>query len=140
MSRLSSVLSVFPLLLAGLVVPRPVYAAAPSYLPPFFQDVVEAFTSSGTGYIQERIQAGLVLLFALVFIVAVAFSALAAIKFISSQGEAQKLEESKGAVKAILMGFAAMLVAIIGIFVVMILFQGDPEDYPFELPENLVGT
>jgi len=63
-----------------------------------------------------------------VFLVAIVYSALAGIKFITSQGESGKLEESKNAVKAILMGFGAMIIAIIGLFVIVVLLGGETED------------
>jgi hypothetical protein len=94
-----------------------------SFLPCYIQEIMSKIVPSKGGdpntYINDRVKTGLTILFVVVFIVAIIYSALAAIKFISSQGDASKLEESKGAVKAILMGFAAMLVAIIGLFVIL---------------------
>jgi len=87
------------------------------------------------GYLNDRVRIALTFLFVVVFIVAIVFSALAGIKFMSSQGDSGKLEESKGAVKAILMGFAAMLVAIIGIFIVLWLLGSEsapPSEFNLE--------
>ena len=102
----------------------PVYAQADTWIPDYIQNILSAFGfAGGSGNpmptIRSRLQWGLTILFVIVFIVAIVYSALAAIKFISSQGDSGKLEESKAAVKAILFGFAAMLIAIVGIFVVI---------------------
>jgi len=101
----------------------PSKVAAQGVLPGFIQNIIDALKIGETGgtnkYINDRVRVGLTVLFVAVFLVAIAYSALAAIKFISSQGESGKLEESKAAVKAILMGFAAMIVAIVGIFIVL---------------------
>ncbi len=109
-----------------------------SYLPDYIEDILKKLGFlSGSGdpqeYVQDRVKAGLTILFVVVFLVAIVYSALAAIKFISSQGDASKLEESKGAVKAILFGFAAMLLAIIGIFVVL-WWLGSTSDLDTDLP------
>lgn len=103
-------------------------------LPKFIQDIVDQFKGPGGGdsldateinsFVNDRVKMGLTILFVGVFIVAIFYSALAAIKFISSQGDASKLEESKGAVKAILMGFAAMILSIVGIFAVIFILGG----------------
>lgn len=101
---------------------------ADGVLPSFIQEIIDKLSSGGkidTGtigtFVNNRVRMGLTVLFVAVFLVAIAYSALAAIKFISSQGDSGKLEESKGAVKAILMGFAAMIIAIVGLFVILAL-------------------
>ena len=99
---------------------RPIFAS--NFLPNYVQEILDKVTGAGhtpSTYVNNRVKSGLTMLFVGVFIVAIVYSALAAIKFISSQGDSSKLEQSKAAVKAILMGFAAMLVAIIGIFVIL---------------------
>lgn len=126
---------------------NPVVAAEDeSVLPSFIEDILEKFGynpstgsiegSTARTYIDDRIRIGLTILFILVFIVAIIYSALAAIKFMSSQGESGKYEESKGAVKAIGMGFAAMIISIVGIFVILWVLgaESGPES---TLPEEL---
>lgn len=123
---------------------NPIVAAdETSYLPSYIEDILKklGFLEGATGdpqdYVNKRVKAGLTILFIVVFLVAIAYSALAAIKFISSQGDASKLEESKAAIKAILMGFAAMLIAIIGVFVILWWLGGDPSletEIPIEPP------
>ena len=98
----------------------PVYAQG--WLPDWIQTIVDTFKTDPIDPIKKRVQWALTKLFVVVFVVAIIYSALAAIKFISSQGESGKLEESKAAVKAILMGFAAMLISIVGIFIIIWLF------------------
>jgi len=127
-SKASIVAGTFGALLFGLA--SPVYAQ--EYVPGWIRTIMEALNISGTGegpvgWAKTRVQWGLTILFVVVFIVAIIYSALAGIKFISSQGDASKLEESKAAVKAILMGFAAMIIAIVGIFIVLWLFGAGTE-------------
>jgi len=97
-------------------------------LPQFICTIKEKFLDDENKYINSRVQLGLTVLFVVVFLVAIVYSALAGIKFITSQGESGKLEESKNAVKAILMGFGAMIIAIIGLFVIVVLLGGETED------------
>ncbi|MBN2015417.1 hypothetical protein JW766_01155 [Candidatus Dojkabacteria bacterium] len=109
---------------------NPVYAQ--DYVPDWIEKIISGL-GLGTGqegpvaWAKVRVQWGLTILFVVVFIVAIIYSAMAGIKFMSSQGDASKLEESKAAVKAILMGFAAMIIAIVGIFVVLWLFGAGGE-------------
>lgn len=127
---------------SGLLFPSAVFAQAQqnSLLPKFFQDIIDAFKGDQAAtQVQSYITNGLVIIFVLVFVVAIAYSGLAAIKFITSQGEAQKLESSKAAVKAILMGFAAMIIAIVGIVIIVMVFKGDISQYPNCIPTNLLG-
>jgi TRAP-type mannitol/chloroaromatic compound transport system permease small subunit len=96
---------------------------AQSWYPAWVDTITGHITSGGVvDWARQWVQWALTLLFIIVFIVAVIYSALAAIKFISSQGDASKLEESKAAVKAILMGFAAMIIALVGIFIIFWVF------------------
>jgi len=118
--------------------PTPVAAAeGDSLLPAYIQEIIDAvLPNPETGpapYIEARVRYGLTILFVVVFLVAIVFSAMAAIKFMSSQGDASKLEESREAVKAVLMGFAAMLLAIVGVLVV-VWFFGGTSDIPTDLP------
>ena len=101
--------------------------AQDTWMPAWLGTLIEnlGFGSGGSGPIAQAkliIQWAITALFVVVFIVAVVYSALAGIKFITSQGDASKLEESKGAVKAILMGFVAIIISIVGIFLVFWLF------------------
>lgn len=119
--------------------PGGVYAASKTstFLPDWINDILGKFGTSSeqqSNYVNSRIRLGLTILFIGVFIVAIAYSALAAIKFMSSQGDSGKLEESKGAVKAILMGFAAMLIAIMGIFLIVVIFGGTTTGIGNEIP------
>ncbi|MFC1780497.1 hypothetical protein ACFLY9_02285 [Patescibacteria group bacterium] len=98
---------------------KPAFAVEYTFLPDYLNEILTKVTADPQDYVNNRVKAALTVLFIVVFIIAIVYSALAAIKFISSQGDASKLEESKGAVKAILMGFAAMLIAIVGLLVVL---------------------
>jgi len=116
-------------LLTGFISPVFAQSGDNPWIPQWIQDVINSFGFNDPGsadpveQVRLRVQWAVTILFIVVFVIAVVYSALAAIKFISSQGDASKLEESKGAVKAILMGFAAMLISIIGIFFIVWLFN-----------------
>jgi len=125
---LSFIPAFFVFLLTGFT--KPIYAATESgWIPDWIYKIITGFgfqgegTPNPIGQVRTRVQWGITLLFVGVFVVAIVYSALAAIKFISSQGDSSKLEESKAAVKAILMGFAAMLIAIVGIFIIVWVFD-----------------
>lgn len=105
-------------------------SAQDTWMPDWLVTLIDNLDLPGEGpipKIKEMVQWGIMVLFAVVFIVAVIYSALAGIKFITSQGDASKLEESKGAVKAILLGFAAMIISIVGIFIIFWIFNVNPD-------------
>ena len=135
--------AVYPIMFATFFIalftgmPVKVYAADNTVLPSWINDIVNSFQGGPSKYVNDRVRLGLTVLFVGVFIVAIAYSALAAIKFMSSQGDSGKLEESKGAVKAILMGFAAMLIAIVGIFFVVTIFGGATNEIEQEFNLNV---
>jgi len=124
-TKVAGVSGVVGALLFGFAMP----VGAQSVIPDFIQSIINGLSGGGNTidagsvnkFVNSRVRMGLTVLFVIVFLVAIAYSALAAIKFISSQGDSGKLEESKAAVKAILMGFAAMIIAIIGLFVILAL-------------------
>ena len=106
--------------------PRSAHATV---LPGFVQKIVDSAKGSNTtNYVNTRVRIGLTAVFVGVFLTAVGYSALAGAKFMSSQGDSGKLEESKAAVKAILMGFAAMIGAIVGIFVIIYILGAGGEE------------
>lgn len=119
-----SSLFVFPSVVKAVCVTDP-----NSFLPDYIQEILCKWGFTPTGavnnaaapeqQINSKIRWGISTLFVVVFIIAIVYSALAGIKFISSQGKSDKLEESKAAIKAILMGFAAMIIAILGLFIVL---------------------
>lgn len=95
------------------------------WVPDWVDTITNVFTGPGARPVHwaaDKVRWALTILFIVVFVVAVIYAAMAAMKFISSQGDASKLEESKAAVKAILMGFAAMIIALVGIFVIFWIF------------------
>mgnify|MGYP007125673514 CR=1 FL=1 len=71
---------------------------------------------------------GMTVLFIVVFVVAVFYTFMAAIKYIRSEGNEQKVEEAKNAIKAVLFGVAAMFIAIIGILLINAFFGGSGGD------------
>lgn len=68
----------------------------------------------------------LTIMFIVVFVVAVFYTFMAAIKYIRSEGNEQKVEEAKNAIKAVLFGVAAMFIAIVGILLINAFFNGGP--------------
>jgi len=129
-STKSSYLGAFGVyLLTGFVSPVLAQSGDNPWIPEWIQSIITSFgfnnpaDADPVNQVRLRVQWAITILFIVVFVIAIVYSAMAAIKFISSQGDASKLEESKGAVKAILMGFAAMLLSIIGIFFVVWLFN-----------------
>jgi hypothetical protein len=108
---------------------------AASLLP---QQIIEIFNllgpqgSGAAGFVTSRIQLALVIALGAVVLVAVVYSIIAAFKYISSQGDAGKIEEAQKAIRAIFLGIAAMLIAIVGIVLVFVFFgaaRPDPSLY-----------
>ena len=123
-AKVSVASSVVGSFLFGLA--SPIFAQA--LYPSWVDKITNIFTGgSPVSWARARVQWALTILFVVVFVVAIIYSAMAAMKFISSQGDSSKLEESKAAVKAILMGFAAMIIAIVGIFIIFWLFGAGAE-------------
>lgn len=75
--------------------------------------------------IAKAVTNAMTIMFIVVFIVAVFYTFMAAIKYIRSEGNEQKVEEAKNAVKAVLFGVAAMFIAIIGILLINAFFGGN---------------
>lgn len=72
--------------------------------------------------VADTVTSAMTVMFIAVFIVAVFYTFMAAIKYIRSEGNEQKVEEAKNAVKAVLFGVAAMFIAIIGILLINAFF------------------
>jgi predicted PurR-regulated permease PerM len=88
---------------------------------------VQGPPGSTVDYVLGLITNGLVLLFVGVILLAIVFSALAGIKFIRSQGEAEKVEEAQEAIKNVLIGVASVFIGVIGIIVITGIFTDDQE-------------
>ncbi|MFQ5493458.1 MAG: hypothetical protein ACE5DX_04835 [Candidatus Dojkabacteria bacterium] len=100
-------------------------ALAQSLIPPQIQDIFNLLGPGGSGaagFLTSRIQLALILALGAVVLVAVVYAIVAAIKYISSQGDAGKIEEAQKAIKAIFLGVASMLIAIVGIVLVFVFF------------------
>lgn len=82
-----------------------------------------------TRFVLNLLTNGLILLFTGIIIVAIVYSALAGLKYIRSQGEAEKIEEAQNALKAVFIGVAAVFVGIIGVILISGIFvnQGATE-------------
>lgn len=78
-------------------------------------------------YVLDLITNGLVLLFVVVILLAIVYAAIAGIKFIRSQGEADKVEEAQNAIKNVLIGVASVFLGVIGVVVITGIFTDDRE-------------
>ncbi len=85
--------------------------------------IVQPGTDKGQT-VANAVSSVMTIMFIAVFIVAVFYTFMAAIKYIRSEGNEQKVEEAKNAVKAVLFGVAAMFIAIIGILLINAFFGG----------------
>lgn len=115
----------------GLLLTTGVHAQNSSLLPQQIVEFFELFGAGGSGaapFITGRVRLALIIALGLIILVAVVYSLLAAFKYIQSQGDPGKIEEAQKAIKAILMGVAAMLIAIVGIVLVFVFFGTGFED------------
>jgi hypothetical protein len=71
-----------------------------------------------TKYILTLLSNGLILFFSVIILIAIFQAALAGLKYITSQGEAEKVEEAQNALKSVFIGLLAVFV---GVIVVVIL-------------------
>ena len=69
------------------------------------------------------VQLALALIFIGIIIVAIFVIIKAAVKYIRSEGTAEKVEEAKNAIKQVFMGIGALFFGIIGIILILVLFD-----------------
>jgi len=96
-----------------------------SLLPPLIDDLFKSFGEGGGGlaaFLTGRVQFAVYAVFGLIILVAIAYSVMAGIKYIRSEGDPGKIEEAQKSIKAILMGIASIFVAIVGIVLVYVVF------------------
>lgn len=92
-------------------------------LPGFFGRSQNVATQTNADFIIDLIRNGLILLFVVVILLAVVYSALAGIKFIRSQGNSDEVEAAQGALKNVLIGVAAVFLGVIGVFIISAIFS-----------------
>jgi len=78
--------------------------------------------SGVVGFVTSRVQLALFIAIGVLVLVAVVYALVAAFKYIKSQGDPGKIEEAQKAIKAIFMGLAALMIAIIGIVLIFVFF------------------
>jgi len=78
---------------------------------------------STAGFVIAIVRNGLILLFAIVVIFAIIYSAQAGLKFVTSEGASDKVEEAREAIKNVLIGVAAAFVGVIGVFIISNIFS-----------------
>ncbi len=99
-------------------------AYAQSLLPAFMDEFLNDWNNTNSvDKISGFIRLALTLAFGVVILAAVAYSIMAAIKYIKSQGDAGQVEEANKAIKAIFQGVVAMFVGIIGVVLVFFIFN-----------------
>jgi fumarate reductase subunit D len=104
-----------------------VYAESP--LPDAITQLLGLLGPSGicaSEYITARVQFVLTLALGGIILVAVVYALMAAFKYVSSQGESGKMEDAQKSIKAIFIGIAAMIIAIVGIILVFAVFGAKP--------------
>ena len=107
--------------MVGLPVPAHAQTST-SLVPDFIQRIFDGLDNPAD-YVTSRIRLGIIIALGVVILIAVVYSILAAIKYITSQGEEGKVADAKKAITAILSGIAALFIAIIGIVLVLVFFN-----------------
>lgn len=101
----------------------------PSFLPEQILSLFNLLGPDGSGtasFIVSRVRVGLFIALGVIIVVAVIYALLASFKYIQSQGDPGKIEEAQKAIKAIFMGIAAMMIAIVGVILVFVFFGTSP--------------
>lgn len=83
---------------------------------------------STAGFILNLLSNGLILLLTAIIIVAIVFSALAGFKYISSQGDAEKVEEAQNSIKNVFIGVLAVFIGIIAVVLISCVFTNPGAD------------
>lgn len=100
-------------------------ARAADLLPANIQEIFELMGIDGTGtvnFVSSRIETGIYFSLGGVVLISVVYAMLATVKYIRSQGDSGQIEEAQKAIKAIVMGIAAMMFGIVGIVIVFVFF------------------
>lgn len=95
---------------------------AQSYLPPFFQQFLDAGADRSGAFTTSRVQIMLLLFLGTLIIVAVFYAISSGWKYIRAQGDQTQIDEATKAIQAIFMGLGTMLVSIVGLVLVFIFF------------------
>jgi hypothetical protein len=107
------------------------FVSAATFLPKAITDLLSLLGPGGicsSEYISSRVQFVLVIALGGIVLVAVVYAMIAAFKYVSSQGEAGKMEDAQKSIKAIFIGIAAMIIAIVGIILVFAVFGAKPSE------------
>lgn len=103
----------------------------PSLLPQQVLDLFDMLGPYGTGtasFITSRVRVALFIALGAIILVAVIYALIASFKYIQSQGDSGKIEDAQKAIKAIFMGIASMMIAIVGVILVFVFFGVSPVD------------
>lgn len=121
MKKILSTVLVIGALLAFV---SPLAVSAQTILPPVLNNIPKYSVDKLPTNASQIVTSVLTIMFIVVFVVAVFYTFMAAIKYIRSEGNEQKVEEAKNAIKAVLFGVAAMFIAIVGILLINAFFNG----------------
>jgi len=116
-------------------------SSSSTFLPPALQALFDLLGVGGSGtatFITNRVQFAIYVILGLIILVAVAYSIMAGIKYIRSEGDPGKIEEAQKSIKAILMGIAAIFVGILGIILVYVIFNQTIN--PSSLPQVCISA
>lgn len=86
-------------------------------------DSVEGQAETVASNVAQLIQFGLSLVFIGIIGIAIFTIIKAAIKYIRSEGDESKIEESTKAIKAVFLGIGALIVGIIGLVIILAIFN-----------------
>jgi heme/copper-type cytochrome/quinol oxidase subunit 2 len=124
MKKILSTVLVIGALLAFVSPFAMVPVSAQTILPPVLKDIPTYPVKDLPNNASKIVTSVLTIMFIVVFVVAVFYTFMAAIKYIRSEGNEQKVEEAKNAIKAVLFGVAAIFIAIVGILLINAFFNG----------------
>ncbi len=106
----------------GLMFPQAAFAQEITFLPKDLQDIVG---QDPIIYVSSRVKSLLTIALGGVVLISLIFSIIAAVKYITAQGNEQKIEEAKKSFTSIMVGVAALILSIIGVVLVLRFFGID---------------
>lgn len=102
--------------------------SAQGFLPEPIQNLLDLLGPGGTGtaeFVQSRISALLLIFLGIIILLAVVYTAFAALRYIRSQGDEGEVTEARKGIEAIFQGIAVMLIAIVGIVLIFVFFGAE---------------
>lgn len=94
------------------------YASISDVLPGNLNNTADDIQGNRQNFVLGIIRTVLILLFVVIGIVGVVYAAMAGVKYIRSEGEEQAIQDAQEAIKAVVIGFAAVFIGVIGVILV----------------------